>query len=158
MDLKISYAWIISASLAALIPVEPTMTIDPQCQIENIDFLIICNLGDVAIGSVSRLLLLCGIAIACNFLCFSFVRVLWRNIGILQAHPYLYQVGLAIFLCNKSGRLMVYTISATLNGILSYHSESRWFDIKTWRIYLFKHAKDDYTTNPRYLKAIPLKS
>ncbi|OQS06927.1 hypothetical protein THRCLA_01036 [Thraustotheca clavata] len=115
--------WATSACLAILVLVEPTITIDRQCHIDTFDFQVICNLGDIAIGSSSRLPLFhrhlfdvqttkskCKFIIA--FIGYLFEQALWTINGVYCLD----------------------TTSTVLNGVLSCRYRNKWyvFDIKTW--------------------------
>ncbi|OQS04879.1 hypothetical protein THRCLA_02918 [Thraustotheca clavata] len=154
--------WIVSACLATITPTVPTITIDPQCQIDTLDYQVTCNLGDVAIGSLSRLLLLCGIVALCNVFCF--VGASWFFKAPATA------ASSSLLLCGGARYLFVLedwkddgiyhldTASAALNGVLSYRYESKWFvfDIKTWRMYVLKVRSDQFLSDAKFRWALPL--
>ncbi|OQS03605.1 hypothetical protein THRCLA_04075 [Thraustotheca clavata] len=71
--------WVLSACIALLMPVVPEFTINPQCQIDILDYQVVCNWGNIDIGSLPRLLLLCVIVILCNGTYFISTRLLCKQ-------------------------------------------------------------------------------
>ncbi|OQS03803.1 hypothetical protein THRCLA_21061 [Thraustotheca clavata] len=133
--------WVTSACLATLVPVQPTITIDSKCQVDTLDFQVRCNLGDVAIGSLFRLLLLCGIVIASNCLCYIATRRLLKKPNKAISSSFLL-CGSARYLFKQdkwkcSGVFYLDTASAVVNGLISFRHRGTWyvFDVKTWRLH-----------------------
>ncbi|KDO33570.1 hypothetical protein SPRG_19202 [Saprolegnia parasitica CBS 223.65] len=116
--------WLMAVVLSFTSPVSHSATIQRSCSLVEMDFEMMCHSGVVAIGSVSRLLLLVSIALASplderdSFLVSCSAKYLFERRG--WVHDRIYYIDFA---------------SAALTGLLvcSYKSDLYVFDIKTWR-------------------------
>ncbi|EQC27651.1 hypothetical protein SDRG_14561 [Saprolegnia diclina VS20] len=163
--------WLISALLATLAPVQATITVSPVCEIATLDYQVVCVAGSVVIGSVQRLLMLVGIVLVCNGVCFGLVRCFWKRPQPLQSSSMLLCGG-AKYLFSHDGWLdgdgtyFLDRASAVLNGLLSVRYQDQWivFDVKTWcvhkleapshrRAHAYEARRD---TSSRFAMALPL--
>ncbi|KAF0688311.1 Aste57867_20061 [Aphanomyces stellatus] len=151
--------WFLAAILTLALPVTHHATIDPSCQIDQIDLQLVCTSGVVVIGHVSRLYWLLGIVSATNVVCYAAVRVLKRRDDVATAtgHSLLLSAG-ANYLFARSDWLHhnVYYIdpaSALMNGLVSFRSRQTIYvmDIKLWRA--FAVPRDSNTSLPTRLHA-----
>ncbi|OQS04884.1 hypothetical protein THRCLA_02913, partial [Thraustotheca clavata] len=149
--------WFISACFAMLLPVEPKITIQPECQVDTLDFQIECNVGDITIGSLARLIHLTLIVIFSNLLCYTVVRCFFRNSNNIVSTSLLLSGG-ARYLFEQKQWIVdeIYyldTASAVLNGVLSFRYDSKWyvFDVKTWRMYKLKELQSQSQKHPKAL-------
>ncbi|KAF0701390.1 Aste57867_8092 [Aphanomyces stellatus] len=133
--------WSITVTLSFASPVRPTLTIDKQCELAQVDFQVDCTSGALAIGHVSRLGLILFVVVGCNAMCYVGARAILR-------HPFRNKVD-SIFIYAGARYLFVTSrwvyndvyymdrMSAVLNGILTI----RWgrtihcLDVKLWRAF-----------------------
>ncbi|EQC25610.1 hypothetical protein SDRG_16541 [Saprolegnia diclina VS20] len=132
--------WLIVATLAGAFPVEATVSLHPTCVLAQVDFQAVCNSGTIAIGQRDRLLLLSGIVVGCNIICFGVVRVYMER-PKTRVRSLLLSSG-AKFLFAHHNRIVqdVYYLdraSAALAGIITYRQGRRMFmlDVKLWRLF-----------------------
>ncbi|KDO33752.1 hypothetical protein SPRG_01633 [Saprolegnia parasitica CBS 223.65] len=115
--------WLISALLATLAPVQATISADPTCSFVTLDRQVQCVMGTVHIGSVSRLLLLIGVVVGCNGVCYGVARRLFpRDTGVRSSSLLLCSGATYLFKHNDWIQDDVYYMdraSAALNGLLS---------------------------------------
>ena len=140
--------WLISALLAALSPVQATITVSPTCEIATLDYQVVCVAGSVVIGSLQRLLTLVGTVIICNGVCFGLVRCLWkRPVSHVSSSKLLCGGAKYLFEHHNWVSGDVYHLdraSAVLNGLLSVRYQGQWlvFDVKTWCVHKLEVASD----------------
>ncbi|EQC27351.1 hypothetical protein SDRG_14874 [Saprolegnia diclina VS20] len=140
-------AWLIAIVLSFTSPVSHSATIQRSCSLGEMDFEMVCHSGVVAIGSVSRLLLLVGIALGGSTLLYITDR-LWHTLPPLDERDSFLVTCSAKYLFERKGWVhdRIYFIdfaSAALTGLLVcwYKGDLYVFDIKTWRT-LVLHRSD----------------
>ncbi|KAF0686069.1 Aste57867_22034 [Aphanomyces stellatus] len=154
-----SLVWFVATILTLAKPVVHHATIDPTCEIDHMDFQLVCRGGTVAIGQVTRLYWLLAIIGLCNVAGYGVARVYQRKTKPDTHHFPLLSAG-ATYLFHRTKWMHenVYFVdpaSALLNGILTFRVGSTIYamDIKVWRHFAF-YASENV---PRRLKsAIPL--
>ncbi|EQC29021.1 hypothetical protein SDRG_13177 [Saprolegnia diclina VS20] len=160
-------AWLIAIVLSFTNPVSHSATIQRSCSLGEMDFEMVCHSGVVAIGSVSRLLLLVGIALGGSMLVYILDRASHKLPPLDERDSFLVSCS-AKYLFERKGWVhdRVYYIdfaSAALTGLLvcSYKGDLHVFDIKTWRT-LVLHRSDlqaataSHPSAPHLARALPL--
>ncbi|EQC38049.1 hypothetical protein SDRG_04479 [Saprolegnia diclina VS20] len=132
---------VVVAILSGASPVAVALHVAPQCVHAAMDFTVVCESADIAIGDMNRfgtLLLLMG---TCHIVSYSIAKRVVGPKPSSPVHSLLLSLG-ARYHFNHTGRIVhgVYYLdraSAALNGILTFKLESTMyaFDIKLWRFF-----------------------
>ncbi|KAF0709513.1 Aste57867_5890 [Aphanomyces stellatus] len=151
--------WIVAAALTLATPVVHQASIHADCQVDQMDFQVVCQSGVVAVGQASRLYWLLTIVAICNAVSYTIVRIVKRNLANDKHHFPLLTSGATNLFERKhwmyGGTYYLDPASAILNGLVSF----RWgqtiyaMDIKLWRHFTFK-VQDGLP--PRFQSALPL--
>ncbi|EQC27930.1 hypothetical protein SDRG_14350 [Saprolegnia diclina VS20] len=154
---------LLSACITILLPIEPTVAVARDCQIESLDWQVVCTSGQVAVGDWRRLLLLIGTVFVCNGACYWLVKLGCRRPATVYARPSLLLSGGARYLFEHGpwmheGVYYMDRASAVLNGLLSvrYQGVLYLFDIKTWRLHRMTPPTHTTAVPPRLARGIPL--
>ncbi|KAF0700800.1 Aste57867_8691 [Aphanomyces stellatus] len=156
--------WFVAAIFTLVQPVEHTATIHPVCQIDRMDFQIVCCSGVVTIGQVARIYSLVAIVGFCNILTYGVARI-WTskhnddNDGMIQ---YQHLSSGARYFLNQThwvhqGIYYIDPASAVLNGLIMIPwRESIYFiDVKLWRSFSIPTANTN-DVPPRFQRSLPL--
>ncbi|KAF0689950.1 Aste57867_18643 [Aphanomyces stellatus] len=157
--------WIVAAILTLLWPVEHRAMMTPTCEIDQMDFQLVCQSGTVAIGQVTRLWLLLGIVGTSNTMCYVATRAWFFYRGQERPLPYSQSFLLSAgsqYLFDTThwihgGKYHLDRASALLNGLVTLHWRRTIFvvDVKIWRSFVI--PLDDGLYLPKHLKsAVPL--
>ncbi|KDO27083.1 hypothetical protein SPRG_07793 [Saprolegnia parasitica CBS 223.65] len=132
--------WLIVATLAGAFPVEATVNLHQTCVVAQVDLQAVCSSGMIAIGQRDRLLLLSGIVVGCNMVCFGIVRLSVdkpptrvRSLLLSSGAKYLFmhhnRVVQDVYYLDRA--------SAVLAGIVTYRHGRRMYalDVKLWRLF-----------------------
>ncbi|KAF0691140.1 Aste57867_17564 [Aphanomyces stellatus] len=132
-------AWSIVAILTLVQPVIHHVTIDPHCQIDQMDFQVVCQSGVVFIGQLNRLYWVLAIIGVCIVVSYIYVRVAKLRVQEDENKSLLLSSG-AKYLFDRTewihgGVYFIDPASAILNGLLTFHWRDRIhvIDIKLWR-------------------------
>ncbi|EQC38048.1 hypothetical protein SDRG_04478 [Saprolegnia diclina VS20] len=123
-----------------VMPVAPSLVVEKQCQVVEMDFQILCTSADLVIGHVRRLLGIVVCTIVSHLLGYILARLVIGPLPPTKVTSRLLSAG-AKYLYNHS-RCVVHGVfyldraSAALNGVLTYRHQNVLyaFDIKLWRI------------------------
>ncbi|KDO19499.1 hypothetical protein SPRG_15305 [Saprolegnia parasitica CBS 223.65] len=154
---------LLAACITILLPIEPTVSVARACHIESLDWQVVCNSGQVAVGDWRRLLFLIGTVFGCNGACYWLVKLGCRRPVAVYARPSLLLSGGARYLFDHGpwmheGVYYMDRASAVLNGLLSlrYRSVLYIFDVKTWRLHRMTSPTHSTPVPPRLARGIPL--
>ncbi|KAF0718289.1 Aste57867_1786 [Aphanomyces stellatus] len=152
--------WIVAAILTLARPVVHSVTIDPVCTIDQMDFQLVCISGTVYIGQKERFYWLLGIIGLCNGGVYTAIRLTKRHLKRDQAESLLLTSG-AKYMFKTRGWMHQQTYfmdpaSALLNGLvtLRWHNVIVVMDVKLWRIFSIELNR---ATLPKHIQsALPL--
>ncbi|OQR95192.1 hypothetical protein ACHHYP_00224 [Achlya hypogyna] len=152
--------WFVVAVLAYSAPVKAHVALHHDCDIAEMNLQVVCTSGDIAIGQITRLVMLAIIVVACNMVCYGVARTVVR-----KPHCYVKSLLLssgAKYLFLHSGRIFddVYYLdraSAALAGVLTYRRGQTMYalDIKLWRVFAIPLSLAN-KNNPTLDAALPL--
>ncbi|EQC34684.1 hypothetical protein SDRG_08002 [Saprolegnia diclina VS20] len=135
----LALTWCLVVAIDVVAPVEISATLTRSCHMQNMDSMLYCDSGNVVIGRVDRLVLLClaqiGVVLCSAIL--GWVRTR-RQPRAVPAHPLL---PLALVAMRSDvGRLSAAT--AALCGLcyVQWHGTSYAFDIKLWRLLVVRSS------------------
>ncbi|KAF0719128.1 hypothetical protein As57867_001265, partial [Aphanomyces stellatus] len=155
--------WLITFIWSMLSPPLHQASISRTCDVDAVDFQIVCHSGIMQIGDSTRLFILIGLAFGSCGLCYVAERLIWPRTKPMHEHTSLFLHAVAKhnleFPWQHRGVFYMDKASATLNGLLSLHIRHvvYIFDIKSWRFYTFDTADISVTTaHPALELAIPL--
>ncbi|RHY26679.1 hypothetical protein DYB32_007380 [Aphanomyces invadans] len=142
--------WIVASAVTAAHPVTHTASFDRVCQVDDVDFQVVCSSGQFMIGQWQRALLLVGIVLVSNFSTYWLVRLVMRTKPVCDANSLFLSSG-AKYLFSHDARVhnQVYYLdraSAIMCGIVTLRWRRTIFamDLKIWRIFAIElpHAFD----------------
>ncbi|KAF0701413.1 Aste57867_8115 [Aphanomyces stellatus] len=154
--------WVATVALSFAMPVTPTITIDKQCHLAQVDFQVVCASGSLSIGHVARLGLILGLVMTSNVVCYIVARAILH-------HPFRTNVD-SIFVYAGARYLFVTSswvygdvyfmdrMSAVLNGILTirWGTTMHGLDVKLWRAF-HVDVSSDVDIPPNHPLATPAK-
>ncbi|KAF0705794.1 Aste57867_6951 [Aphanomyces stellatus] len=133
--------WAVAAVVTLAQPVVHSVSVAPVCDIDQMDFQIVCQSGVVAIGQVARLYTLLAIIALCTLLCYVAARLFVRGLPreSHESQSLLLSSG-ARYLFNRrrwvhDGIYYIDPASALLNGLVTVKWGKRIFamDVVLWR-------------------------
>ncbi|KAF0682311.1 Aste57867_25538 [Aphanomyces stellatus] len=139
--------WACVSILTLLMPVVHSASIVPTCQIDEMDFQLVCASGRVTIGQVTRLYCLVSLVGACNAASHAVLRLRLQRRRVTSAVPEsaLLSAG-AKYLFDWSpwtrhGVAYVDPASALLTGLVTFPVRRTVYvmDIKIWRAFAIEH-------------------
>ncbi|KAF0697328.1 Aste57867_11974 [Aphanomyces stellatus] len=158
-------AWLVAFTWTLVDPVQHQLTIDRHCSVDIIDFQLTCHSGTLAIGSVTRLVSLIGLAIGCSLVCSAIELIVVHPKGgkVHHCHSLLLHATAQHYFrfqgWNDRELYYVDKASAMLTGLISMRRDDviYIFDIKSWRYFTIDVSMDDGVARDSAIAfAIPL--
>ncbi|KDO26906.1 hypothetical protein SPRG_20429 [Saprolegnia parasitica CBS 223.65] len=134
--------WIVAAVVSIWAPVTATLSVNLTCEVEAVDYQVLCTAGTIAIGHLGRMALLMGLVLVAHGICYVVVRSYHLRASATGVTSLFLTSG-AKYLFTQSPWMHnnVYYMdraSAALVGLLTLRlgAEMVVFDIKLWRVFL----------------------
>ncbi|KAF0719091.1 Aste57867_1288 [Aphanomyces stellatus] len=135
--------WFVSASLSCFYPVQPTVDVHRACELSILDFQVTCHSGHVAIGDVTRFVMLLGLVVSVAFAAFGFQELFnRRSLAMSTTTSHFLSNCAQLHFKNRAhwqyeGVSYIDHASAAMNGLLIFSWRWRFYvlDVKTWRVY-----------------------
>ncbi|KAF0700799.1 Aste57867_8690 [Aphanomyces stellatus] len=153
--------WCVAAVITLFQPVVYDATIQPMCQIDQMDFQLVCVSGVLRIGHVTRIYTLVGIVGGCHVITLVAARLNFRRRKPPPTTQFQHLSSGAKYFLNQTRWLHqdVYYIdpaSAVLSGlvVVPWGDVVHFVDVKLWRSYSIPAAPSD--APPRLYRSLPL--
>ncbi|KDO19077.1 hypothetical protein SPRG_14712 [Saprolegnia parasitica CBS 223.65] len=133
--------WIVAAVISIWAPVTATLSVNLTCQVEAVDYQVLCTAGTIAIGHLGRMALLMGLVLVSHGICYVVVRSYHPRSATGVTSLFLTSGAKYLFTQSPWMHNNVYYVdraSAALDGLLTLRlgAEMVIFDIKLWRVFL----------------------
>ncbi|KAF0695638.1 Aste57867_13560 [Aphanomyces stellatus] len=151
--------WLVAAMVTLVKPVVHAATIQPECQIDDMDFQVVCSSGVILIGQIQRFYVLVAIVCGCNVVCYVLARLRYWHVEDDKKHILHLSSGAKYFLDRTDwmhrGIYHIDAASAVLMGlvVIRYRGSIYFIDVKLWRSFAIVVP---YAVPPRLRFTLPL--
>ncbi|RHY01639.1 hypothetical protein DYB36_003715 [Aphanomyces astaci] len=132
--------WLVSAALSFGQPVVNTADVGRTCDVDAVDWQLVCSTGVVHIGSPCRFWVLIGVCVGATVVCFVIDYIRFPHLeGLPRSSLFLSSSAKFLFSMDGWTEFEVYHLdmsSAAMNGMLAVPCPHGFyiFDVKTWKL------------------------